>query len=971
MMTDLGYVESYRPSEGTLAPQAEGRSTARRLTLSGIWKFSFSPTAFGAASPEEVGEDVSDWADIAVPGHWALQGWGRPWYTNQFYPFPVAPPEAPQDNPTGTYLLDFDWDGPWAGSQAILRFDGIESTGRIWLNGVELGTTRGSRLRQDFDATPWLVPGRNRLIVRVHQWSGASYLEDQDMWWLAGIFRDVTLIERPEAGIGDVFVHATYDHLTGAGRLRVDTSSPATVSLPELGVEGSSGVDLDLARVDPWSADSPRLYDLEVSTPAETQRLRVGFRTVTIEGGLLRVNGRPIMIRGVNRHEFDPERGRALSRATMEEDVRLMKQHNINAVRTSHYPPAEEFLDLCDEYGLWVIDECDLETHGFFHQGWAGNPSAEPVWRDAYLDRMQRMVERDKNHASIILWSLGNESYTGDNLRAMADWARSRDDSRPIHYEGDTAGEYVDVFGQMYVPFERLAEIGEGNDRIDPAATQDTLADVARRGLPFIHTEYAHAMGNGPGGLTDYRDLYERYPRLQGGFVWEWIDHGLRQHTDDGREFYAYGGDFGEPIHDGTFVLDGLVFPDRTPSPGLIEYKKVFEPVRVRFEGESVIVENHHDHVDLSGYRALWLVEVDGKPQASGELALPDVAPGQSATLESVPEPDRFAASGELVLTIRILTRDDHLWAAAGHEVGWGQRILNAPLRPSGNGASSSEPTAVDRHGKGVLRLGAATFDRVSGALTSLGGVPFTVPLRVDLWRAPTSNDIAFDQSFSQAEAWRSAGLAILEHDTRQILASDSRLNVTTRIGAPARAWGVWASFDWTVVDGGVELTLQLSPYGNWPTTWPRAGVRFAVPAAYQQVDWYGYGPGEAYADTRSAQRLGSFSATVPELQTPYVYPQENGERLGVRWLELANGRSGQTIRIQARTDFGFTARPWSSEQLEAAQHSYELTPGPETIVTLDAALDGIGSASCGPAPLPKDRLQPRDITLSARFELR
>ena len=965
---DRIYIESVRPSAGTLPPQASGVTSARSMSLNGSWSFHFAESALEAAEDADPGCS-EQWPVIAVPGHWALQGWGKPWYTNQYYPFPIAAPSVPQFNPTGTYVKGFSWAAQWGDSTVVLRFDGVESTARVWLNGHELGVTRGSRLQQDFDVTDRLREGANQLVVRVHQWSGASYLEDQDMWWLAGIFRDVTLLERPVGGVGDVFVHADYDHEDGSGTLRVEAAEPdAVVRIPELSVEIRVGQEMRVAAVEPWSAESPRLYDLEVSTAAETRRLRVGFRTVRVVDGQITVNGRPITFNGVNRHEFDPQHGRTLSREVMEQDVRLMKTHNVNAVRTSHYPPSQEFLDLCDEYGLWVMDECDLETHGYVHQGWEDNPSDDPQWHDAFLDRMRRMVERDKNHPSIVIWSLGNEAHTGDNLRAMAEWTRERDNSRPVHYVDDRACEYVDVLGLMYLSVDEVERIGQKLDRIDESVPHDSVPDIARRELPFLHTEYAHAMGNGPGSLSDYRDVYEKYPRCQGGFVWEWIDHGLAAVRADGTGYYAYGGDYGEPIHDGPFVLDGLVFADRTPSPGLLEFKKVFEPIRIAIDSVAKLIgiRNLHDFRDLEAFAFLWELAEDGEVVADGCLPVPSVPAGEGA---AVPLPNLpTAGSGERVLTVRAVTDVDEPWAAKGHEVAWVQRVLSTP--PSN--VIRCVPILAQRPSAGPalgqFDLGHASFLAGTGELLALGEIEFPISPRVDLWRAPTSNDIGLGQSFSQETEWRAAGLDIVQHDTRAVRLGENLLEVEVRCAPPGRNFGIDALYAWQLAaQNALSLTLAITPYGPWPTTWPRLGVRFALPACYDSVDWYGFGPGEGYPDSEHAPRLGRYHSSVLDLQTPYPYPQENGHRPGLRRLDLLDHK-GQGLRINAYSSLGFTARPWTSEQLDRARHSYELSPGPYTVVTLDAGLDGLGSASCGPAPLAAYRLHPKPLTLGATF---
>ncbi len=762
---------------------------------------------------------------------------------------------------------------------------------RAWVNGSYVGTARGSRLPVEFDVGWALRPGEENVVaVRVHQWSSGSYLEDQDMWWLSGIFRDVTLLGRPPAAIDDVFVHADYDPVTGAGILRVDASVDVHVVIPALGVDISGGEPAVVDRVEPWSAELPRLYECVIASAGERVVLPVGFRRVTIEDDLLLVNGHRVLLRGVNRHEFSCDAGRAVSEADMRRDVELMKAHNVNAVRTSHYPPHPRFLSLCDERGLYVIDECDLETHGFVEVGWRRNPTDDPAWEDACLDRMRRMVERDKNHPSVILWSLGNESGSGRNLAAMASWARARDPSRPLHYEGDPACS--DVYSRMYASHAEVDAIGRDGDR------------------PFVLCEYAHAMGNGPGGLADYDTLFERHPRCQGGFVWEWIDHGLRR--ADGS--FAYGGDFGEDMHDGAFCIDGLVFGDRTPSPGLVELKKVFEPVRITRAGGRIRVENRHVFRDLSYLRFEWVFEEEGVVVASGELRVGGLPAGAVAELEppALPEVTR-----ESWLTVRALD--------SGHEVAWGQ-------------------IAVHERALTHIEGGAASLD-----LVRRFGSP-----RLDLWRAPTDNDEA-----EFAAVWRARGLDRLQHRTLSVRTEGGALVVRTRVAAPGTDEGVLATYAWTAIDGGLALALDIVPDRRWDFPLPRLGVRFAVPVT-DRVAWFGRGPGEAYPDSRLAARVGRFELSVAEMQTPYVRPQENGNRTEVRWAQVGD------LRLEGRPHFELTVRPWTSEALDAAGHQEDLVPSDRLWVNADLAHNGLGSASCGPGVLPQYRLEAKPT----RFEL-
>jgi len=563
----------------------------------------------------------------------AREGFLAPAYTNVTYPFPVDPPRVPDANPASEYRRRFEVPAGFPLARAVLRFEGVDSCFAVWLNGVRLGDGQGSRLPTEFDVSGTLRSGRNVLAVRVHQWSAGSYLEDQDMWWLSGIFRPVQIVAR---GLEDFFVHADLDPGSGRGTLSVQTTAPARLTVPELGLTGADPAGPHVIEdVEPWSDERPRLYAGEIAAGGERVAVSIGFRRVAADGGVLTVNGVPVLLRGVNRHEWDPRTGRALSQETMLADVLAMKRHNINAVRTSHYPPDPRFLDLCDAYGLWVIDECDLETHGFLAEAWRGNPSDEEAWREAYLDRAARMVERDKNHPCVIAWSLGNEAGTGENLAAMAAWIRARDGSRLIHYEGDHENcSYADVYSRMYVGYPELAALGH---RQEPR-TADPRHDAHRRGLPFLLCEYAHAMGNGPGGLRDYAELFEAHPRLAGGFVWEWIDHGIARTAADGNPYsvyYACGGDFGEEVHDGNFVIDGLMFPDRTPSPGLGEYKKVAEPVRIGVDprARTISVRNLHHTRDTGYLRWQWVVEEEGAALGRGELAVPAVRAGSEAQM--------------------------------------------------------------------------------------------------------------------------------------------------------------------------------------------------------------------------------------------------------------------------------------------------------------------------------------------------
>ncbi|ARQ67469.1 glycoside hydrolase family 2 TIM barrel-domain containing protein [Streptomyces marincola] len=951
----LPYFEDHSPGSGTLPARAwYAASDAARLSLDGTWQFRLADTAEGTGTGFVADDaDLAGWSEVAVPGHWVLQGHGAPAYTNVQYPFPVDPPRVPTENPTGDHRRVFDLPPDWpADGETVLRFEGVESCARVWLNGRELGTFMGSRLPHEFAVGHLLRPAGNVLAVRVHQWSAGSYLEDQDMWWLPGIFREVGLHHRPEHAPVDFFVHAGYDHTTGRGTLRVDSAPQGRVTVPELGLDLETGEEASVP-VEPWTAETPRLYDGVLATAGERIPLRIGFRTVGVRDGVFRANGRRVLFRGVNRHEFHPESGRAVDVETMRQDILLMKRHNINAVRTSHYPPHPAFLDLCDELGLWVIDECDLETHGFsFFPEWRGNPVTDERFTPALVDRARRMVERDKNHPSVVIWSLGNESGGGPGLGAMARWIRDRDPSRPLHYENDSTYPDSDFYSRMYASHAEVELIGRREE--EPLADPDL--DAHRRSLPFLLCEYAHAMGNGPGGLSEYQRLFETYERLQGGFVWEWIDHGLPKRTPDGRTYFAYGGDFGEEVHDGNFVCDGLLFPDRTPSPGLLEYKKVIEPVRITGDAGrgTVTVRNGHDFADLSHLAFEWVFETDGERLGGGRLDVPPLAPGESADIALPPAPATGGgAEGESVWTVRAVLAGDTAWAAAGHVVAWGQIAASGHRRRE---APSPAAAVAGRRADGTITLGPAEFDAATGALTRLGGlVPVSAP-RLDVWRAPTDNDLgaSWHEEARYGMRWRELGLHRVRHRLDGVSLEGGTLTVRTRVAPAATDAGLRTEYRWSATGDELWLNVAVTAEGDWPCPLPRLGLRLGLPAAFGRAAWFGGGPGEAYPDTRAAAALGRWELPVDALQTPYVRPQENGARADVRWAELRTA-DGSGLRMTAGSaPFWFTARRWTSEQLDAASHTTDLVPGDAVWVNLDHGQQGIGSQSCGPGPLPQ-----------------
>ncbi len=703
------------------------------------------------------------------------------------------------------------------------------------------------------------------------------------------------------------------------------------------------------------------------------------------DGPRLLINGRAIKLLGVNRHEHHPELGRALPRETMLEDVLLMKRHNINTVRTSHYPPHPHFLDLCDRYGLYVIDEADLECHGLIYAKQPFFLSSAPEWRAAYVDRMERMVERDKNHPGIIMWSLGNESGFGSNHEAMAAWCREHYPGLPIHYEGDRHGKVSDVISQMYTSLTDTIAYGEGAGDVGTEGSwsgQVKLAEYSDK--PFFLCEYAHAMGNGPGGLREYWDAIRQHDRLIGGCVWEWLDHGIRTTAPDGSSYYAYGGDFGEQPHDGNFVCDGLLFPDRTPSPGLLEYKKVLEPVQVEAlslgqDGASLRVRNGYDFVSLEQLQGSWQLTGDGVALAAGAVALPELEPGAEATIE-VPYSLEPQPGTRYHLTLQWTLRHATPWAGAGHEVAWTQFELpvdtpdrRLAARPGGEALHASQ------HGARLSITGTESelgFDLARGVIDGwriAGRQLLERGPRLQFWRALIDNEARGGGGGRIIAEWKKRYLHQLQHRVEEFSweqLDDATISVTLRTCIAPPVWE--AAFDctyrYTIGSSYLALEVAGTPRGDWPQQLPRIGLELTLPGALDRVSWLGLGPGESYADSKQAVRFGSWHAGVDQLWTPYVRPQENGNRSDTRRVSL-RGADGAGLLALGDPTLDWSAQRYTTEDVDRAEHTWELTPRPTITLHLDYRQNGLGSAACGPGVEPPYQLHAEPFVF--RVELR
>lgn len=955
-----------RGSYAMTSPDGE----AREVSLDGTFKFSCvdspaqMPESFSHTGPQGDG-----WSDLPVPSCWQMHGFGTPHYTNVVYPIPLEPPYVPDANPTGLYWREFEVPADWLADEVCLRFEGVDSWFQVWVNGVEAGMSKVSRMPSEFDIASLVQAGKNTLAVRVLQWSDATYMEDQDMWWLSGIYRSVKLLRVPRALPQDIWTETDFDPESKEGRvtlfweggsedLKVSArlvEEGSIVTLLQDVKQSDLGLYLTVQDAKAWSAEIPFLYDLIVRLEESSGRItevrfKVGFRRIETKKGVLLINGQNVKLKGVNRHDHHPDLGRALTKEVMLQDAYLMKQHNINCVRTSHYPNDPDWYDICDELGLYVIDECDLETHGFWAQpgtDWKNspdNPTFRPDYADACVDRMVRMVRRDRSHASIIAWSLGNESGSGPNHRLMEAAARKLDGSRPIHYEGDYGNEFSDLWSQMYWDIHKMAEIGRYEE--DPPRLGPNFKTGEIEPKPFYLCEYAHAMGNGPGGLKEYWEEIYASDRHAGGCIWEWIDHGMRSvwgpdgkavlaslNQDKSKEqFFAYGGDFGELPHDGNFICDGLLFPDRTPSPGLTEYKAIIQPVTFQcldLDSGVFQVTSRQDFLDLKGWPLHYEIAGPGGTLQEGVITLESLPPrGAQALKVGWPE----GVTGLAWITFSLRQPEATLWAEAGYEVAFGQFVKEGALP-----CAAIQPNCM----------------------------PDFKPV-FNLWRAPIDNDGTWA---GVVKDWKRLRLDQLSRrtvsQTEEETPKGFKRVTEERWAAPDSFLGIRVI--WTELftqEGWVEVVMEGSPIGDWPCPWPRIGCTVELDGSVAGAEWIGLGPGESYVDSTAAVRMGCWSSSIEDLQTPYVMPQENGQRSGIRRLVVKGDHS---LVIEAGSDLGFTLRRWSDKDLTEAKHTTDLKPRDKVWLNLDLVQHGLGSGSCGPEPWEQHRLHPRDFRLAFR----
>jgi len=967
------------------------------ISLNGAWDFHWSPNPGERPTDFFLPDfDITSWDEIPVPANWQLHGHGYPIYTNVRYSWGEPdPPRVPHDfNPVGSYRRTFTVPEDWDGRQVILHFAGVSSAFYLWVNGQEVGYSQGSRTPAEFDITDHLQPGENLIAAEVYRYTDGSYLECQDFWRISGIFRDVFLYSLGELQIRDFEIHTDLDVDYRDALLGIDVrianlgteNRPFVVSgtlydaagevvVDDLESKGEATAQTEIAvrlereMADPpkWTAETPNLFRLVLTLTdpeggvIQAVSTNVGFREVEITGGQLLVNGVAVLLKGTNRHEHDPDTAHVMSTEGMVRDILLMKQHNINAVRTSHYPDVTEWYDLTDRYGLYVIDEANIESHGIGYDPdkTLGN---KPEWGKAHMDRTVSMVERDKNHPSIIIWSLGNEAGDGVNFTATADWVRERDPSRPVHYERAELGPNTDIFCPMYARIPEIVEYAETHDD-----------------RPLILCEYSHAMGNSNGNVADYwKEIYAR-KQLQGGFIWDWVDQGLRQPVPSrpGEFYFAYGGAF-EPegvYHDDNFLMNGLVSADRVPHPGLLELKKVYQSITVTPVDPTrgmVEITNGYDFIDLGEIDVTWEFKGDGQVIESRSLGSLDIAAGDSRTL-IVPLPRLQPQPGvEYWLDLSFRLAEDTLWADKGHEVAWEQFKLGMGGEGLGLRCANMPTLEMVQNTNGLEVSGdgfSARFDSTTGSLSSfvVGETELLAAgPRPNFWRAPTDNDKGNDMP-ERCAPWKaaSAGWEITSSEIVKIGPAEVQVRFSGRFpDVESTNTVVYTVFG----NGEIAVDVNFTPGAGELPEMPRFGMQLEVSGGFETVTWYGRGPHESYWDRKTGARVGLWSGTVDEQFVDYSEPQENGNKTDVRWASLTDA-SGTGLLVVGEPLFSFSAHHHTTEDLEDAKYSWQMERRENTTLSIDMQQTGVGGDdSWGARTHDEYTVWPEALTYSFRL---
>ena len=962
------------PARATLTPYATIEQALLRgesewvMDISGDWKFYWTPTP--AEAPEEfesIFYDDSQWGTIPVPGNWEVQGYGMPIYTNVNYPFAKNPPFIPHDdNPTGCYRHRFVIPEAWDNRRVILHFESGLAAMYVWVNGIEVGYSEGTKTAVEFDITGMVQHGENVLAVKGLRWADGSYLEDQDFWRLSGFDRGVKVYTVDDVRIADMFVISDLDEdykrglytstvtiengrsqqFNGSVELQlIDKEGRVLIKeSKQLVVEAGSTVDVaierGLAKVDLWSHEFPNLYTTLVALRGsdgaviEATSTRTGFRKVEIKDAQLLLNGRRLMINGVNIHEHNPATGHVVNRELMLKDIALMKQHNINAVRTSHYPQPTEWYDLCDEYGILLVDEANIEAHGCgtgWHESYPQfHPSHRAEWMGTHHDRVRSMVERDKNHPSVILWSMGNESSDGEVYGQMYTWIKNRDKTRFVQLEQGYGGPHTDIICPMYSPMSELRRYAERKDL----------------SKPYILCEFAHAMGNSTGNFREYFDIMSLGKHMQGGFIWDWVDQGIDAVGRDSRHYWACGGDFGAWMytHDENFCCNGLLLPDRTPHPGIHEVKKVYQDINFELlEGGIVRIHNDFNFSDLSAYDFSYMVLCEGRQVAGGTLEEVKCKAGKSVDIAiALPE---LEEGKEYLLNLYALQREDNLLIPAGHEVASEQIALSeydySIKKPHGHlKVREGDDWVVAYAGDiGVL------FNKNNGRLVRYVSDDRELLPQVPepwFWRAPTDND--WGAGFQRtANVWRTNRSRTVESSIKIGSQEVVARNVREMVDAPS----LFITTCTFMADGALKIEVEWERKGEFVPELPRLGMRIILPEDYKNFKYYGRGPWENYSDRKESSFIGLYEQSTDEQLFPYVRPQESGNKCDVRWLELTNSE-GEGLRVEGLQPLSVSAMPYRSEDLDPGltkkqMHYSDIEPRREVVLHIDLAQRGLG----------------------------
>ena len=983
----------YIPASKRMDNLVEHREESDRMQLlNGTWKFQYYNSIYDIQeSFFEKDYDTENFDEIQVPSVWQMAGYDTHQYTNIWYPFPFDPPYVPQDIPCGAYAHTFIYHKDENAPKAFLNFEGVDSCFYVWINGSYVGYSQVSHMTSEFDITDLLQDGENTIAVLVMKWCDGSYLEDQDKFRMSGIFRDVYILKRPEQAISDYHIKTKIEDMLAKVELDVKFYSPANV---KISIEDKNGAVvavgsiteegtavLEIASPELWNTENPYLYKLILETENEVIVDHIALRKIEIKDQVIYLNGQKIKFRGVNRHDSDPVTGFTISVEQITTDLTLMKQHNFNAIRSSHYPNAPFFYEMCDKYGFMVIDEADIEAHGPFmlyrkedtdynrFKRWNEKIADDPAWEAAIVDRVKLMVERDKNRFCIVMWSMGNESAYGCNFEKALAWTKKFDPDRITQYESaryrnyDETYDYsnLDVYSRMY---PALSEIQEYLDK-----------DGSK---PFLLVEYCHSMGNGPGDFEDYFQMIQDNDKMCGGFVWEWCDHAIAHGTaENGKTIYAYGGDHGEDIHDGNFCMDGLVYPDRTVHTGLLEYKNVYRPARVvsydRESGE-LVLHNYMDFDDLEDYvKISYELTQDGLVISKGKLAEVSVAPhSEGKTSLNIKVPENGKCYLKLIYQLKKempLLEKDHILGFDEIEVS--QKAAKCQLaekwieKTATNSELQVNENDTQIHIKG--REFAYTIDRRTALFTEMkfaGREYLNHSMELNIWRAPTDNDMYIKSEWKKAHYDQAYTRAY----TTEVVQGKHGVKITSHASVVAET--VQKILDVTItwkIDaaGKIDADIAVTKDGEFPDL-PRFGVRMFLDKKLADVRYFGMGPQESYRDKHQAASHGLYRANVGDLHEDYIRPQENGSHYDCEYVELNNSRYG--IVASAEKAFSFNASYYTQEELEKKTHNYELTESDSVVFCVDYALNGIGSNSCGPVVLDQYRFN--DVLFRFQFTL-